>query len=512
MKQLSGADNLFLALEQGNQTAHVAGLGLYDPSTAPGGAVRFKGILGYFESRLGTSKAFRRRLVRAPLNLDRPYWVDEATVDMEFHVRHIALPQPGDWRQLCIQVARLHARPLDLSRPAWEAYVIEGLDHIEGLAPGSFALYIKFHHAAVDGEAGAAVIGALHSLSPLPEVAAAPAAATIADREPTTVELLARSVGNRYARIRQASRLAIDLGPVVWQFGLQQIRPRAADDADAAARDPDLSVKQAPPTRFNTALSPHRVMDAVPLPLDAVKRVRAAHPGATLNDIFMTVSAGALRRYLEKKKELPEATLNAMIPISLRGEIKDADAGNQVGLSAMPLFTNIAGEGKRLQMIHRGSAKGKSDAAVLGKDLPGQVLQVLPTSVAEFAMRRLLLPKINLTISNVRGPSVPLYMAGARLTAFIPINMLLDGMGLSLTGFSYNGALWVGVIACRQMMPDPALFAQGLRESFAALLDDADALLAKEAQAAKPAARPAAGRSRAAKPPARKTAKAVTAG
>ena len=165
MKLLSGTDSLFLHMEQGNQYMHVAGLGIYDPSSAPGSKVRFKQILDFFSRRLDSAKVFRRRLVAAPFGLDRPYWIDEGEIDTEYHVRHIALPQPGDWRQLMIQVARIHSRPLDRSRPLWEAYVIEGLDNIPGIAKGSFALYVKFHHAGVDGEAGAEIIKAIHTLS-----------------------------------------------------------------------------------------------------------------------------------------------------------------------------------------------------------------------------------------------------------------------------------------------------------------------------------------------------------
>ena len=126
MKQLSGADSMFLQFEHGNNFMHVASLAIYDPSTAPGGGVRFKDILRFFSSRIEQFPQFRRRLVTVPLSLDRPYWIEDPTFDVEFHVRHIALPHPGDWRQLCIQVARLHSRPLDRSRPLWEAYVIEG--------------------------------------------------------------------------------------------------------------------------------------------------------------------------------------------------------------------------------------------------------------------------------------------------------------------------------------------------------------------------------------------------
>jgi WS/DGAT/MGAT family acyltransferase len=177
-------DNMFLHLEHGNQYMHVAGLGIYDPSTAPGGFVRFKDILKFFESRLDTAPVFRRRLVTVPLDLDRPYWIEDPDVDVEYHVRHIALPHPGDWRQLCIQVARIHSRPLDRSKPLWEAYVIEGLDNIPGIPRGSFAFYIKFHHAAIDGEGGTEVMQAIHSFAVAEEPEAGERGASIASPIP----------------------------------------------------------------------------------------------------------------------------------------------------------------------------------------------------------------------------------------------------------------------------------------------------------------------------------------
>ena len=161
MKQLSGMDAGFLKQEYGNQRPYVAALAIYDPSTAPGGAVRFKSILEFFTERSSKAALFRRRLAHVPLDLDRPYWVEEGTVDIEYHVRHIALPKPGDWRQLMIQIARIQSRELDLSKPTWEVYIIEGLDNIPDVPVGSFAMYIKLHHAAVDGGAATALIKAL---------------------------------------------------------------------------------------------------------------------------------------------------------------------------------------------------------------------------------------------------------------------------------------------------------------------------------------------------------------
>src|SRR5204863_7206064 len=137
--------------------------------TAPGGAVTFKGILDHYRRRLHVTRTFRQKLVEVPLGLDHPYWIEDGDFDLEFHVRHIALPEPGDWRQLCIQVARLHSRPLDMSRPLWEAYIIEGLDNIPNLPKGCFAVYTKMHHSLVDGAGGSSFMAALHDLVPNPD-------------------------------------------------------------------------------------------------------------------------------------------------------------------------------------------------------------------------------------------------------------------------------------------------------------------------------------------------------
>jgi WS/DGAT/MGAT family acyltransferase len=486
MKQLSGMDNLFLAMDRGHQHLHVAGLGIYDPSTAPGGKVRFKSILNFFVSRLHASKVFRRRLVCVPQDLDRPYWVEDGEIDVEYHVRHIALPQPGDWRQLMIQIARLHSRPLDMTKPLWEAYIIEGLDNIPGIPPGSFALYIKFHHAAVDGEAGAVIIRALHALSPeegLEE--AADTSVKIADRDPSAVELYARTVGSKARQAVDASRLVLLLGARIASFGTDMIASgRAAELAkDLLAKLGEAKPEKddggkdfpgrKPQTRFDHPVSAHRVVDAAGFPLADCKTIRQHVPDITINDIFMAACGGAVRAYLDAKGELPKKTLNAMMPISTRGDVKDADAGNQVGMTTMPLRTDIADPVERLLAVRRGSGKSKALTAALGKDLAGRLIQVLPAMASTLLVKKSIVALSNVTVSNVRGPDVPLYMAGARLVLYLPVSIAFDNLGLNITGFSYNGVLWVCFVSCRKMMPDPGVFAECLKQSFAELVQSA---------------------------------------
>ena len=488
MKHLSGLDNLFLAVEHGNQLMQVAALGIYDPSTAPGGELRFTSVLAFFESRMKQTKIFRRRLVEAPWGLDRPYWIDDTDVDVEYHVRHIALPQPGDWRQLMIQVARLHSRSLDKSKPLWEAYIIEGLDHVPGIAPGSFALYIKFHHAAVDGQGGVEIIRAIHSLSPTldpEEDEDVSQVAIVADRNPTTVELCARAVSHRACQLLDGARLIADLGKRAAAAGIGLVASGKAMDISRKVIARRLGVAEMaaemtasfseilhvrPHTRFDGKISAHRVVDVAGLSLADCNRIRQQVEGVTINDIFMATAGGALRKYLELKGELPAASLNAMMPISTRSGHTAGDEGNQVAMAAVPLATDIADPLRRLLAVRRATRRGKSISAALGKDLPARLIEVLPAMVVEHVARLVLVPLVNVTISNVHGPDEALYMAGAKLQMFTPISIAIDGVGLNLTGLSYNGTLWVCFVSCRKMLPDPGVFVKCLTESFNELL------------------------------------------
>ena len=473
MKQLSGMDNVFLRLEHGNQYMHVAGLGIYDPATAPGGKVRFKDILKFFESRLDAAPVFRRRLVTVPMSLDRPYWVEDDDVDVEFHVRHIALPQPGDWRQLCIQVARIHSRPLDRSKPLWEAYVIEGLDNIPGIPPGSFAFYIKFHHAAIDGEGGTVVLQAIHSLSPEPDEEYGERRSRVRDREPTQVELYTRALVNSVQRVPRAANFTARTAARLAGIGagyMGQLTQMLQEAGLPSVETVKSKLRRPPVTRFSDKVSAHRVVELIGLPMADIKQVRRRIEGATINDVFMTTVGGALNEYLGAKGELSDRAMTAQVPMSLRGADKGGEQGNQIGVAVMPLHTEIDQPIARLHAIQRGAVKAKALVAVVGKDLTKHVYDLLPAVASELFTTKVMLPTMNIVVSNVRGPDVPLYMAGAQMVAFAPVSIAMNGLGLNVTGFSYHGTLWICAVACRDMMPDPAFFAECLQTSFAKLV------------------------------------------
>lgn len=464
MQQLQGMDASFVALETRNSPMHIGSILIYNPETAPGGFVRFKDILTFFESRLQLSTTMRRRMVRVPFDLDYPYWIEDPEFDLEYHVRHVALPEPGDWRQLCIQAARIFARPLDLDRPPWEFTVIEGLDNVEGVAKGSYAYVTKVHHAAIDGMSGIDLMEATHTLKP-DEPAPSEQDAWAPEKLPNPVELLGKSyinaISNPFKQIEVATRAAPGLAKAL--KGL-------------AAKEFDVSREMIPPkTRFNRKIGPHRVVEGVSVPLSDVKAIRALAEGAKVNDVFLAVIGGAMRRYLENKNELPAKSLTAMAPISVRAEGEKNTMGNQVAAMIAPLGTHIADPVERLEWVHNRTTNSKAMTDAMGARNMAEMSKVSPAlwmSLGAQLYTRLSLanrgvgPMFTTVVTNVPGPPVPIYSAGARLESMMGLICLTDGMGLAHTVQSYHKEATIAFTADRDMMPDPDFYVACIRESF----------------------------------------------
>jgi diacylglycerol O-acyltransferase len=464
MKQLGILDSAFINLEQTNTPQHVGGMGIYDPSSAPGGFVRFKDVISSFERRLGSMPLFRTRLVEVPGGVDRPYWVKDANFDVEFHLRHIALPEPGDWRQLCIQVARLHSRPLDMSRPLWEAYIIEGLDNIPHLPKGCFAVYTKMHHALVDGAGGSSFMAVLHDLVPNPDPSdERDTEPRLVDTDPSTAELLTKAsintVKNTVQLIGGTVKNSRDLG----KYALDVMR----DQIPA----PDVS---APKTILNRSVGPHRVFDAAEFPLEGFKDIKNAS-GVTINDVALGVVGGALQRYLEAKGEAPEeGSLAAAMPLNMRTRRGVTDENNQVGSVFASMHTDVSDPLERLTAIKQSTAEakqsGEASPMVDAMKLAGVLSPAITKTLAGFWSRnelsRFIPMNVSTCISNVAGPDFPLYCAGAKMVDYYGLGVLTPGMGIFHLVFSYAGKVTLSVLADRDIVPDPEFYHDCLVASY----------------------------------------------
>ncbi len=462
MQQLSAQDASFLHLESQRTPMHIGSVAIYDQGSVEGGVVTFKSILAMMEERLGMARSFTERLVHVPMKVDYPYWVSDPDFDLEYHVRHIALPKPGDWRQLWIQVARLVSRPLDLERPLWEFTVVEGLDNLDGIPTGAYAIVSKIHHCAVDGVSGQEITAAIHDLEPDTPLTDPPLVRT--DNVPTRAELLGRAAVNS---IRQPLRVPSLIRETIPALGrLAQVASK--DDVHLPAVP-----GRVPVTRFNQKVSPHRVISGKRFDLDDIKAIKNTVQGATINDAVLTICAGGIRRYLEHHGELPEESLTAMAPISVRAENEQSDAGNHVAAMVVRLRTDIADDVERLSAIREASKESKELTNAVGARLMTDYTEFVPAATAALASRlatRLAVntnrPVVNCVISNVPGPQIPLYAASARLIDMYGFGPLVDGLALFIPVLSYCGGITIGVTSCREIMPDPERFMLCIEESF----------------------------------------------
>lgn len=464
VEQLSGMDASFLYFETPHAPMHIGSFTIYDPSTAPGGFVRFKDILAHVESRLHLSRAFRQKLVHVPMNLDHPYWINDSEFDLEFHVRHIALPRPGDWRQLCIQAARLHSRPLDLGKPLWEIYVIEGLDNVEDVPPGSFAVLMKIHHAIIDGVSGSEITTHVHDVEPVPRNKPV-AQPWQGESPPSTFELIARANLNN---LTQPMRF--------FQVTARALPGFARMSAGISSRQ--LRVQQvAPRTRFNRSVTAHRVVDGRSFPLDEIRAIKAAVPGATVNDAVLAIVGGALNGYLKHHGELPERSLVAMAPISVRDASQRDTAGNQVAAMMTELGTQIDDPLERLAAVHESTVNSKAMTNAIGARNLADYSQFVPSQLAGLAARLSTSPEMrnvvestapafNTVVTNVPGPQTPLYFAGAQALKFVGLGPVYDGMALIHPVFSYCGKLAISFTSCREILHDPEVYADYLQGAF----------------------------------------------
>lgn len=464
MEQLSGQDAMFLHAELEGLPQHIGGVSIYDQSTSPTGTIRFKQILEMIESRLHLSPIFTRKLAFVPMGLGRPYWMEDPDFDLEYHVRHIALPKPGDWRQLCILAARIHARPLDRCRPMWEMYVIEGLDNIDGLPANCFALLLKVHHCAMDGATGAQFMNVVHDLGPEGTEVPPPPKTRVIDR-PSSAFMLGRAYIDAWRMPGQT-----------WDMVKQSI-PAYLRIQRGKKEEKFHTLDEKQRTRFQGKISQHRVIDAARFDFEAVRAIKSTVQGATINDAMLAIVSGGMRKYLEAKDELPEGTLVSGCPIDVRSDEERAAGGNMVGFMNVALRSDIEDPKERLEAIHDESVSAKAYAEALGPRIVMDITDVVPGNVLSVALRAASSTGLveanvmqNTVVTNVPGAPFQLYMCGAALVDSISLGPLLPNTGLFHVVYSSvqnkQGTITLSFTACRDMMPDPAFYLQCLQESF----------------------------------------------
>lgn len=457
MKPVKAVDAAFLQLETAATPMHVGALFVLDPGSPAAGRSFFRRFKAEIRARLDRSEVFTRRVETLPLNLANPMWIG-ADADLDYHVRRTLLPEPGSQHQLEECVADLHTPLMDRRRPLWELHVIEGLEH------GRVALYVKTHHAGLDGASAQLFLRSFVETEPGAGAGRRRAAARPASATPAAPGAQALLVAGAKHQASELARLpgvvASQAGNVVGALrGLrEQLSALAATGLPAAPRTP-----------LNVAITGERSFASVEVGLEQAKRVARRHE-ATINDVVLAACAGALRRWLLLHDALPDAPLRAAVPFSTR-EAGNTDPTIQVSFMAIDLHTQVAEPHARLRAIHDSALEAKARAsrikAMMPEDLPSIGLPWLLGGIARLmaspaVVDRLPLPT-NVIVSNVAGPPMPLYVAGARALTYSPVSIPYHGCALNLTVYSYDGRLFFGLTGARSALPDLRDLTDGIR-------------------------------------------------
>lgn len=495
MDQLSGLDGLFINMEMHGNPMHIASFSIYQPSlnmrkNSNNRACNFQNIHNIFDnSLLEQVPILRSRLLKIPFNLDQPYWIEAEDFDLNYHLRHIALPEPGDWGALMQLLSDLHALPLSRAKPLWEAYVIDGLDKISDMPKGTFGLYIKSHHALMDGRTGLQVFTSLHALGPDSETIA------IAQKDeygkvcqhndqqnrfkrPSPLQLVSRAYINNIRRSWGMSKILVSTLPRTLSKIKHVKKNQLINTAETSQSAPK---KHTPRTRFNTACEPGRVVDRIRVPLAQIQALRKASSGSTVNDVAMTIIAGAMRRYLSSKQEYPEHSIVATVPIDVRSKADSDIKGNMLSIMNVAIHSDIANPLQRLKAIAQESASAKELNKLLGKATILNTLQNVHSAMGAWGLKKAITsdffdqfePLNNTVITNVPGVPVPIYLAGAKMIESFGIGPLMPKTGTFHTISSCCEWLSICFTSCKDMMPDPAFYRQCLQDEFVAFKEAA---------------------------------------
>jgi diacylglycerol O-acyltransferase / wax synthase len=495
VRQLSGLDASFLYLESLETPMHVGSLHLYGPvnalqSAEPRNSKRkppkspkpvdfHSAVQEHLTKRLHLSSIFTRKLTLMPFSMGHPVWQKVDSIDIDYHVRKVILPKPGTIAQLHLACAKLHSQLMDRNRPLWQFTIFEGLQN------GHWAFYSKIHHAALDGKGGTVLANAVLDLSSVPRDVPPPdqSRTKSAMATPNIGRLMGAVFSNtiaQYAKIIKAvpavagsisSSLASSVNTSSGKSLARSVGSAISNNIKSVVDGGGLNAAfVAPKIITNRAVSAHRVFSSAQIDLVEAKRVGKAL-GGSLNDVVLFICSTAMRNYLHAYESIPRKSLVAAMPVSLRAQ-GNQDMGNQASMVLVELGTNLANPKNRWDAICTSTGKVKRSMGTLKNVLPTDYPSLLAPwlvgglSKAYGGIANRIPMVANLVISNVPGPTVPLYLAGAQMLTFHPLSIIIHGIALNITVQSYNGSLDFGVVGCKAAIEAPAKLATMLEAAF----------------------------------------------
>jgi WS/DGAT/MGAT family acyltransferase len=458
LDRLTATDASFLANEGHASHMHVGAI-----TTFEGPPPSYQDFLDQIRSRLHLVPRYRQKLFTPPLETGRPMWADDPSFNLVYHVRHTALPEPGDEHQLLLLAARVFSQRLDRSKPLWETWFVEGL---EG---NRFALISKTHHALIDGIAGVDLATVLFDLSPVPPEVPTDGEEWTPTPEPGAADLVAAGV-----RALVGSGTEIAARAVSAATRPETTLRRVREAVEGVGEILWAGLNPAPETPLNVEIGPHRRLAVVRNDLEDYKTIKDAL-GGTVNDVVLTVVAGALRRWLHSRGVRTEGMeLRGLVPVSIRGEDERGQLGNRIAAMRGPLPVYIADPVARLRFVKQAMDGLKESKQALGAEVIAGVNNFAPPTILAQASRINFSTRLfNLIVTNVPGPQFPLYVLGRELQDLFPIAFLPEQHALAIAIMSYNGKLNFGLLADFDALPDLDVIVAGLDEARDELLEAA---------------------------------------
>jgi len=459
MQQVSGQDATFLYAESPTSPMHIATLTIVE------GSIEFNNFKEIVASKLHLIPKFRKKLLNVPLNLDYPYWVDDPYFDIDLHINRLKLPDPANWKTLREMTSSIFSSPLDLRRPLWSIDFIEGLDEVSQVPKGSIAIVSKIHHVMIDGSSGVGIMNILFDKNeedknkkPSPPKPYEP------EPLPDEISLLIKST---YGFFKNPLKVPKLIGETAYSFLKVKMNSQLKVKKSSLK-----SIYATPKTIFNKSVSPKRTWGTAILSFDRINRLRKIMD-VSVNDLILAICAGAIRRYLEEREKLPAQPLVANVPISIRVKDEEQQMNNQISNMFVKIGTHIKNPIERLEFIYEQTSIGKSKHKAVGAKALSKMADAVPFGLANLAaslyskynIKEFHRPPFNVTITNVPGPQNPLYLKGHKVVGIFGLTPVLDGFGLIIAAFSYNGLVSITTTSDAKTMPDTDKFSRYIRES-----------------------------------------------